>query len=215
MVLPSLFTYRTSLLGASCALVVLGVAALWFSVPGRHPQDYLARHWERQVVALPDTEVLPQMRKISRLNDEGMACIVRLLANPREAVADSAQVALAEQLQRWRMSPVEISSPKALHLAKQLSQHLDKLSPRRRRFAADVCTQLLLWPATNAAQAEHLLTHCEAVLLNANEPTQDSDASPRAEDVITAALPAPPLPAMVRKQVPRVATKIDAPALSQ
>jgi hypothetical protein len=119
---------------------------------------------EAGISNLPETEVLPQVRRLVELGDEGMAASVRLLGSRRECAAQAAEIALLEQLERWRRLPVEESTPRAIQLASQLAALESQVSVRRRRFLQDLTAQLSLWPTCDAGQANELLAICEKVL---------------------------------------------------
>ena len=168
---------------ACATLIVLGAAALVLSLPGYRPRDFLARRLASQIPHASEADVLIHVRRMAGLGEEGVAATVRLLSSERDCEAESAEVVLREQVDRWRLLPREESQPRVLHLAKSLALQAASLPPPRRRFAADLATRLLLWPAADAAAAEELLTHCERTLRltaraeeDANRPTAPAPA---------------------------------------
>jgi hypothetical protein len=160
---------RTSF-GAVCvALVVLGVGGLGLSLPGQRPRDFLVRRLEASIATLPETEVLPQVRRLAALGDDGTAAVVRLLGSGRECEAQAAEIALTEQLDHWPRLPVEQAAPRVIHLARQLAALESQISARRPRFLRDLTTQLSLWPTCDAGQANELLAVCEKILATSVE----------------------------------------------
>jgi hypothetical protein len=174
---------------ACATLIVLGAAALALSLPGYQPRDFLARRLASQIPHASEAEVLTYVRRMTALGEEGIAATVRLLASERDCEAESAEAALREQVDRWRLLPRAESQPRVLHLAKVLSSQAASLPPRRRRYAADLATRLLLWPAADAAGAEELLTHCERTLRFTARPGQDANSSAAPAPAILASPP--------------------------
>ncbi|MBW3599190.1 MAG: hypothetical protein KY475_18205 [Planctomycetes bacterium] len=177
---------------ACATFIALGLAALVLSLPGYRPRDFLARRIESRIGALPETEVLIHVRRMTSLGDEGVTATVKLLASDRAVEAEAAEVALNEQLDAWRLLPRDDSLPRALHLAEELAALTPELSPRRRRFAAELATQLLLWPVTDTDDAEKLLTHCEQTLRAGARGSSDASPPP-------AILASPPLLSLPRR----------------
>jgi hypothetical protein len=160
-----LLDYGRASLGAACAaLIAAGAVALYFNLPGHRPRDLLARRLEASVSSLPETEVLPQARRLAELGDEGSAALVRLLGSRREGEVQAAEIALAELLDRWRRLPVEESAPRAIQLARELAANRRRASFLDRRPVRELAAQLAIWPTSNAAQAAELLTLCEATV---------------------------------------------------
>jgi hypothetical protein len=118
---------------------------------------------ESRVWDLPETEVLPHLRRMTELGDEGVAAVARMLASDDETVAEAAQVVLSEQLDHWRTLPIEKSAPHALRLAQVLAKCEPPSSPAGRNAITDFGMQLVLWPAADRTQAEELVAHCERI----------------------------------------------------
>jgi hypothetical protein len=196
-----LFSRRMWTASGCAALVLSGAMGLVCSLPGYRPRDFLLRRLEAGLALLPETEVLPQARQMAELGEAGTAAVVRLLGSPRDCELEAAQVVLAEQLNQWRLLPVTESAPRAIALARDIAAQRDKLTDEGRRFAGEVATQLLLWPASDASQAEELLTHCERILSAAGPKDRRAAATP-APAVAVDRMAGPPLSSFPRRTVP-------------
>jgi hypothetical protein len=150
---------------AGCvSLAGLALLAAIISLCGYGPRALVLRNVEGGLSKLPDTEILPQMRRMAELGDEGIAAVAGMLASDDELVAEAAQVVLSEQLDRWRSWPVEESAPRAIQLARVLASVDPPPSSTAQRSVRDLGMQLLLFPAADRSQAEELVTHCERIL---------------------------------------------------
>lgn len=186
---------RLGMMTACASLIALGLVALLLNLPGYRPRDFARRHLARQLPELPETALLPQMRRIVQTGDEGLRVAVECLGSEREAVAEAAQVAIAEEVDGWRLVPMEKSAPRVMNLARTLASRQEPLPTSSRRFLGDLATQLLLWPARDASQAGELVGWCEIILSQAAR-TPGGGAP---ESYAAAHSDAPPLPSPARR----------------
>ena len=146
------------------ALLAAALGAVLF-VPGWRPRDVLFDRWLREVPSLPDAQVLPRIRQLANFGDDRLPALVPLLASERPTVASAARMALAEQVDRWKLLPPEKASRNVGQLARALAAIIDELDSTNRTFAHDVATRLLLWPVDSAAvDTAALIADCESVL---------------------------------------------------
>ena len=149
----------TTVLAMTASLLAL------VAVPGLRPRDHLVAGWRRELQALPDELLLPRLRQIASLGDDGVAILVETLGSERESVAAAARTTLEDQMIRWQMLRSQQSSPKVAELARRLAQQVGQFGPAGRRFAADLATRILAWPVDRQAiDSTRLVADCEAVL---------------------------------------------------
>ncbi len=196
MKIPILPNSRPGVALGCASLIVVGGLALVANLPGYRPSDFLRRHLEGELSTLGDDELLPQMRRIVELGDEGVVTVVQRLASKRESEAEAAQLALAEAVDRWRLMPRAESAPRVIGLARALGESTEPLPPSSRRFLGDLAGQLLLWPVEDSSQAEELVEWCEAALSRA------SPTAPGAQEIYAIEQrEIPPLPSPARRAV--------------
>jgi hypothetical protein len=154
----------------SATVLLLAVLAAVLFLPGYRPSDLLLRKLQSRIPALSEPELLPHLRRMADLGDEGVAAVARLLGSEDEAAAEAAYLVLSEHLDRWRDLPRAASASRAIHLASVLANSSATTSPATRRYTAELGMRLLLWPAEDGLQASQLVSHCEQILAAANAP---------------------------------------------
>ncbi len=196
-----MFTNRQTWMATACAMsIVLGGAALLFSLPGYRPSELLARRLESRIPYVADTELLPQVRRLTTLGEVGLVAVVNLLASERESEGEAAEIALSERLDQWRLLSADASAPKAIQLAKALASERQKPSPRSRRVTAWLATELLLWKVPNAEQAEELLAYCESILRRCGTESTPGSVEPQTH-ALRVVLESPPLISLPRQPI--------------
>jgi hypothetical protein len=166
--------------------LLLTVSAAVLFLPGYRPSELLLRKLQSRVPEPGEPELLPHLRRMADLGDEGVAAVASLLGSDDEAIAEAAYVVLGEQLDRWEDLPKAESAPRAIRLAKVLANSGKPPSRATRRFTAELGMRLLLWPAEDAFQAGELVTHCEQILARsgphatvADDPMPSASVLPR------------------------------------
>jgi len=149
------------LLVAVVAAGVLGVLA----IPGMGPKDMMAARWEQQLATVKDEDALAHVRKIARLGEPGIPVLVTALASDRASVAGAGRVVLFEEIERWRWFRADVSSRRVAILAEALAKASPHLGPVAQKTAADLATQILLWPSdAKAIDRRELVSNCETIL---------------------------------------------------
>jgi hypothetical protein len=114
-----------------------------------------------------DAQVPAIVRKLCRLGDEGLQCLVAALGSPRPVVAVQARQVLRAELDRWELLDSRQASPKLLALAEALAGNVEHLDDDGRNAAADVALRILLWPLPEGqVDRTRLVTACDRVLRN-------------------------------------------------
>lgn len=125
----------------------------------------LARRLQHALETLPHEEVPRQMKQLSSLGDAGMAVLVAALGSQRQAVAQAAHEELQTQVNRWRMRDSSESSRKVAGLVHELAQHVGRYNREAQLVAADLATQVLLWPIDKqTVDYDRLTDDCKLVL---------------------------------------------------
>lgn len=187
---------------SACAVVVMAASlATYFSLPGHRPRDFVLRSMQRRVSQLPETEVLPQVRRIAGMGGEGAAAAAHLLSSVRVCESEAAQAALAEELERWRLLPPRESTPRVIVLARAVAADRDRLGAQNPRYMADLATQFLLWPADNAAQSNELLELSGSILRSVTNGERERE---RSTSEVSTAIEGPPRSALPRQEAPAV-----------
>jgi hypothetical protein len=129
--------------------------------------------------------------RLSLLDRYGVAVLVEGLQSRQPEVRKACQHKLADLVDSWRMQTSSESSANIGHLARCLARQIDLLPPGERRFAANLATELLLWPLDQRqVDTTQVVMHCELILrsgrrveglgsewLAREEASQPSDAS--------------------------------------
>lgn len=157
----------TSLL--ACAVAASGI--WWRHLPWRgrakSPAQTLAR-----LATTPDDRLAEQLRiETTRDDAASQSLLVHALANDRPALRHAARDILAERLDRWRLMPAPDSTPRVTRLATELGQTIERFPEDSRPLAADLATQLLLWPIDESTsgqeQGDRLVADCVKILRSA------------------------------------------------
>jgi len=176
------------------------------------PASLLARHWGRQLDALPDREVAGQAERIAELESAGTAVLVAALGSSREIVVAAAGNALHGQLDRWAQLPPGGAEPRIVEMAHLLGKQFDTWDRSSQRVAADLAMRILAWPlAPQTPGNVQMLAHCQHIL-QAVEPTArvarvDGAATPASKQ------PVVPTPAARPEMEPDMADPVDIIAL--
>jgi hypothetical protein len=142
---------------------------------------------------------------------------VSALADPRPAVADSAENALRSRIQHWSQWRSAEVSPRVATLAGLLAESAERIPPERRPQVQNMAQRLLAWPVDGTlVDAHRLIADCETLLRLPVPPPAELRIAARlpeendkpAIDLQPESLPesAPPLPLA---EVPLPALPID------
>jgi len=149
-------------------LIATCLLALLF-IPGLRPRDYLAARWRNSISTLPDTEVLPTLRKLAELGDDQIDFLVSQLGSDQERIVAPAWQVIDEQMTRWRMLKSEDSSRKVAKLASSLARHVPNFLVESKPLASDLAAKILAWPTDRkAVDMSRLIADCDLILREAS-----------------------------------------------
>lgn len=153
-----LFAVTVVLLTALALLATLAASRGW-------SRRMLAERWSSDLETLPAEQVPLRLREIAELGDAGIEQLVKSLGSQQSHVSRGAFDVLREQLERWRMLDSRRSSAEVARLAELLAIHAAKFHSQGCAMAAELATQVLLWPVDREViDSARLLSHCEVVL---------------------------------------------------
>ena len=105
-----------------------------------------------------------------RLGQPGIAATVGLLRNERPEVRDAAKQSLRQELSRWRMIDPYEATNRVRKLADLIKSEMDQFAPPERDFAAELATEILLWPLQGETQDRlDIVRDCEDILRKSYE----------------------------------------------
>ena len=140
---------------------LLAVTAYWYFPSSR----LLARRMGQVTESVPAEEISRHLRQLPLLGDEGLRSLVRAIGSERDDVSESAAIIMDEQLEAWRELPASESSRRVSAVATLLAQYVDSFDASSRRRAAQISTQILLWPIDrDAVDGAELVEQCARVL---------------------------------------------------
>ena len=168
-------------------LQVLGltIVILFAAIGGNYALDgwsYLkSRQLVRQLDSADDQEIDEAVGTLSLLGTAGVAGLVDGLAHPRQEVRRASQEKITDLVDSWHARALPTSSERVLHLSRCLATKVDAIPIEDRKYAANLATELLLWPINvNTAKTTQFIMNCELILrsgLRSPEPTADPQDS--------------------------------------
>lgn len=174
-------------------LQVLGltVVILFAAIGGNYALDgwsYLKSHQlVRQFDSAVDTEIDEAVGALSLLGAAGVAGLVEGLAHPRPEVRRASQEKITDLVDSWHARDLPTSSEHVLHLSRCLATKVDKIPLEDRKYAANLATELLLWPVdVNTEKTTQFVMNCELILrsgLRSREATANPQDSGFEESV--------------------------------
>lgn len=103
--------------------------------------------------------------RLSLLDRFGVAVLVEGLQSRQPEIRKACQHKLADLVDSWRIQTSSESSSDVGHLAQCLARQIDSMPPGERRFAANLATDLLLWPLDQRqVDTTQVVMHCELIL---------------------------------------------------
>ena len=148
--------------GTAAVLAVAIGLAVWLY----HLQaQWSARYWQQQLAAAADDELPLLARRLAARGEAGIAAMVAGLGSPRENVRREMRLALDDELKGWQSLPKREASQRLGRLSAALAAEAERIDASSRPFAADLATQLLLWPTEGSVvDRSRLVAECERVL---------------------------------------------------
>lgn len=151
-----------AILASLCAAVGVGARRYLAESPDRAGQSLAA------LQLAPDETIAERLRSATAADDAAsQALLILALGHERPALRRAAREALAERLDRWRLLPSSEATGRVERLAMELRRAIERLPEDSRPAAADVATQLLLWPVEmpdEGPRHEQLVADCLQIL---------------------------------------------------
>jgi len=131
----------------------------------RYCPQFAAERYRRQLETVPEAEAGRLLAQAARLEAAGIPVLVEAMGSRRTAVAAAGRQALLDELSRWQLLRARDSSPRLAILAEALAERVDQFPPAARRVAAQLATEILLWPLDETkADRGRVLACCEKVV---------------------------------------------------
>jgi len=146
---------------------VLGLLAVVWHF--RQP-SVVAGRLQEQLAIVPEGQVEQHFQRIAELGDAGVPVLVAALAADRATVREAARRGLLDVVNQWELSTPSKTAPRLADLAHRLANSAAQLPTDDRRFAADLATRLVQWPAERGSAGvaslprDGLLADCQTVL---------------------------------------------------
>ena len=103
--------------------------------------------------------------RLSMLDRFGVAVLVEGLQSRQPEIRKACQQKLADLVDSWRIQTSTQSSSSVGHLAQCMAREIESMPPGERRFAANIATDLLLWPLDQSqVDTTQVVMHCELIL---------------------------------------------------
>lgn len=143
------------------ASAMLAAVAYW-----KFPSTRLiAGRLESETPAVGSENIARHLQQLRQLGKDGLQSLVRSMSSNRADISEGAATAIESELEEWRSLPVDASSVLVSTLAELLALHADSYPPPARRRAAQIASQILLWPIDrNVIDGSRLVDDCGTVL---------------------------------------------------
>lgn len=203
-------------LALPAVVVTVSLVTLWLTTNMR--EQMVADRLAERLVSAEGPQVRVTIQAIAKLDESGIATLVRLLDSDNPAVATVVKQTLDQQLEIWRVRGVDHWSPRVAVFAAALAEQMEPFRPAARQQAAEYAAELLQWQtADDAVDRVDYLIACDKVLHAANTarvaaPAMESRPLPPAEshDATVAAIRKPGADAMqassMNEQIERFAS---------
>lgn len=155
------FPWKRTVVAAGFVMVVAGLG-YWGTDGWAYVQS---RRLSAELQLQTGDELNRVVGRLSLLDRYGVAVLVEGMQSRQVEVRKACQHKLADLVDSWRMQTSSESSANIGHLAQCLARQVDSLPPGERRFAANLATELLLWPLDQRqVDTTQVVMHCELIL---------------------------------------------------
>ncbi|MCH7728474.1 MAG: HEAT repeat domain-containing protein [Planctomycetes bacterium] len=125
----------------------------------------LVEQWKRDTDSLTVSKMIDRLKVVARSGGTAVLLLVYAMTDSREPIVDAASLELRGLMDRWQTLDDEAASRNVANLAHHLAMRGKLLSPSGRRAAANLATQILLWPLNSRkVDGAQVVLDCESVL---------------------------------------------------
>ena len=141
----------------------IGLLASVVGLRGQYAR-FLAEHYRARLATVPGEHAEALLDQVARLGQPGIPVLVEAFASDRDPVAAAGRQALLDEVARWESLRARHSSPLLATLAEALADRADRLPPDAQIDAANLATQILLWPLDESrVDRGRVIAWCEKV----------------------------------------------------
>ncbi len=157
------------------------------TMPGFRTRDVLLLDWQNGWRDIPADKISSRCQQIAKIGPEGIPVLVEAMCEDRSEVATAAAQTLLWITRDWQSSSCPVADTQnAMHLARQLARHIDRVSPKVADIAAQLSRRLVVWPIdNNHADANQFLVDCDLLLRKTKPVDREAAESNGAQPLVT------------------------------